>query len=175
MRPLLFPLFALLLAGPGFAAPLLSRPAPGKNGDATATLDPLAGELARWPSARDAEAVLAWGLDHLDWIEANAAFDLRGSGDWQTLRDETMRRLQPWVYLREAQFRDYTDRRDSCVQRFYARRSQVALGLWYGTYDQSLDGRRAALTRLRERLGWLDYAAARLPHPGVVEMFCSID
>ena len=178
MRPLLCLPTVLLLIPPAIAAPLTPRPvrtSAVRSTGATLTPDPLAAEMARWPSARDAEALLAWGLDHLDWLEANAAFDPRGRQDWVILRDETMRRLQAWVYLREAQFRNGDDRRDSCIGRFYCRRSKVALGLWYGTYDQSLAGRRAALGRLRERLGPINFAAARMPFPAVIEAFRSSD
>jgi hypothetical protein len=171
-RPLCL-LTALLLTTPATAARLAPRPIRATS--TAAPVDPLAGELARWPSAHDTEAVLAWSLDHLDWIEANAALDPRGRQDWLALRDATMCSLQGWVYLREAQFLDYTERSRSCIGRFYARRGKIALGVWYATYDQSLDGRRAALKRLHDRLGWLEYGAGRLPHPAVLAAFRSID
>lgn len=138
-------------------------------------LDPLASDLARFPNARDTEAVLVWGCDHLDHLEINAAIDPRGRHSWIAVRDETMRRMQPWVYLREAQLRTSGERADSVLWRFYARRRKVALGVWYGAYDQSLAGRRAALERLRDALGPDAFASGFLPPPAVLSALVPID
>jgi len=169
----------LLLATTTHAAPLIpSRSIPVLSPCYSRAIpDPLAGELQRWPDPRTTEAVLSWGCDHL---EINAAAFPTQRQALVALRDETMRRLQPWVYLREAQFREgslvgTSDRADSVIWRFYARRRKVALGVWYGAYDSSLAGRRAALERLRDALGVDAYREARLPCPACIEAFTKIE
>ncbi len=138
-------------------------------------VDALAGELCRWLNPRDTEAWLVWGCDFLDHCEINAAFDPSSKQEWLAIRDDTMRRMQPWIYLREAQFRSWTDHNASVIDRFYKRRRKVALGVWYGPYDHTTEGRQRALKRLKDVLSVDDYREARLPCPVLLSAFTRVD